>query len=72
MTVTEEFNSSIHECKVEFNEKIFCPNCGKQHVYTELGFGDFYEGLTNFCKSCKCEFTMPTFEVNKNIEFSND
>jgi hypothetical protein len=57
------------ETDVELNTDCFCPNCGEKEVYTAIGEGDYYEGPYNYCKNCKCAFTMPSCGVDENIEF---
>ena len=72
MIVLKKIADRILETEVELNKDIFCPKCGKKEVYTEMSEGDYYEGPYNYCKNCKCEFTMPSCGVNENLEFKNN
>ena len=44
---------------VEKAKDLYCPGCGAQEVYVQIGEGDYYTGPPHYCKSCKCEFSLP-------------
>lgn len=69
MIVIKTYGDRKIDYTVELDEDCFCPNCGKQEVYTAVGDGDYYEGSTSYCKNCKCTFTMPSCGVDENIVF---
>jgi DNA-directed RNA polymerase subunit RPC12/RpoP len=70
MKVEYKFNDCgpVHSEEVEQTE-LHCPECGQKTVYVEVGDGDYYQGPTYYCKSCKNEFTMPSSGVRPNLKF---
>lgn len=69
MIIIKTYGDRKIECTVELDEDCFCPNCGKKEIYIDVSECDYYEGYTNYCKNCKCSFTMPSCDFDENIEF---
>lgn len=40
-------------------DSAFCPHCGKQEVWTEVGDGDYYAGPNFACVACGAIFNLP-------------
>lgn len=36
----------------------YCPNCGKQNVWSEQGEGDYYYGPSSLCVDCGFSFCL--------------
>jgi len=51
MKVTIEYRTH-HYVKTYVKCVLFCPNCGKQEVWEELGGGDYYLGVDYVCTNC--------------------
>lgn len=47
---------------------LYCPNCGKQEVWEEQGFGDYYLGVDYACTNCYASFNLPYMETNEGSE----
>jgi len=63
--------SAYHTIKTSFLKEpdMFCPHCGENHVWVEVGNEDFYVGAEHFCTACGASWTMPSFntpEQNQN------
>jgi len=43
-----------------------------EEVYSEVNEGDFYEGVTHYCKNCMYKFTMPTQMLDDTIIWLNN
>lgn len=53
MKVILEFEDSHHyEEEFEFEENIYCSNCGHKGIWEEQGCGDYYYGNITHCTSC--------------------
>ena len=51
---------------------LYCPSCGEQNVYIEKSEGDYYQGPSHYCTSCRVEFTMPSYrDMNDDIYFKD-
>ena len=59
---THKYNRTYEKCD------LFCPNCGKQEVWEELGSGDYYQGVTYLCIACNNSHSLD----NTCCEFDKD
>lgn len=63
MRVLLEFKNSHHYFEEYEKSDLYCPNCGENEVWEEMGDGDYYVGNDHACVGCGFIFTMPTGRI---------
>jgi hypothetical protein len=58
MKVLNEYPNSHHYWDEYIKTELFCPNCGKQCIWSETGAGDYYVGSDFVCIECGNFFYM--------------
>ena len=64
-TVLYKAGHSYNE-RWDYDEEMFCPNCGVKGIWFEWGEGDYYLGPTHICLACNAEFSLPSLRVISN------
>ena len=52
MKILNEYPNSHHYIEEYAKTQYYCPNCGKQEVWNEVGEGDYYLGSDYVCTEC--------------------
>lgn len=53
-------SDNTHYDTILKSTEYYCPNCGKQEIFEELGDGDYYQGPSLYCHKCNFMFAMPS------------